>query len=90
MFTFSKALKKMKEGLKVQRSIWNNNCYLYLTYIDIPFPSISNGKFWENGSLEETKIIVMKTSNNNLIPWTINQEDLLLEDWKLVSEPSSE
>jgi hypothetical protein len=75
--TFSEALEVIKKdakaghsGNRVTRKGWNGkNMYIYLT---IP-PLTMNLPY-----------IVMKTVQNEYVPWLASQTDLLADDWEVV------
>jgi hypothetical protein len=69
---FSEALKKCKEGLKIQRSGWNGKNM----WVAIQRP--------ENGNKMTLPFLYMKTADENLVPWLISQTDALAEDWSVV------
>jgi hypothetical protein len=74
MFNASNAIQLLKDGGKVAREGWNGKgMYLYLA------PS-----YLADGNMLMQQFIVMKTSDNSLVPWVASQSDLLAEDWHLL------
>jgi hypothetical protein len=80
---FSEALNLIKKGKKLQRKNWNGKdmwitvCYSYTVH-DVPF-NID----W-NAERKMLPFIIMKTVDNNIVPWLASQTDILAEDWILI------
>ena len=78
LMDFSMALKRLKEGAKLQRSGWNGvglwltlqvpdvNSKMTLPYIYISYPDDA------------------KTTPGAKVPWLASQTDLLADDWQVV------
>lgn len=72
---FEGALKALKKGARVARDGWNGkNMFVYLA------PSHS----WA-GEIQLEPFLVMRTADNNHVPWLASQTDLLAEDWCVLS-----
>lgn len=69
--TFSEALKHIKNGKKLTRRDWNGKG-MFIT-IQTPTPT----------SKMTLPYIFMKTKDDEFVPWTASQTDLLSEDWKI-------
>lgn len=81
-FSFSEALKYLKRGFKVARKEWE--CKDYFRYIVLISPYQNDlFKVVETPNMIGTlsDCIYIKTSYENLIPWTPSQNDMLFEDW---------
>ena len=79
IFGFSEAIKYLKHGMKVAREGWNGKgMYLFRSpKLGCQIYSEYTGK--EINDLQE--FIVMKTADDNLVPWLASQTDMLAEDW---------
>lgn len=87
---FSEALRCLKSGYKIYRSNWNGkNMYIYLQK-GYPDGIAINNNTSESTGIEEGTIckflpyIMMKTAQNEFVPWLASQTDLLSEDWIVV------
>ena len=69
--TFSEALKHIKNGKKLTRKGWNGKGM----FITLQTPT--------QKSKMTLPYIYMKTTNDEFIPWTPSQTDLLSEDWTI-------
>jgi hypothetical protein len=76
---FSQALRNLKDGDKVARAGWNGRG-MWLLYA-------SGGTFKVNDQIEGDLIehIVMKTAQDNFVPWLASQTDILADDWEVVA-----
>lgn len=77
--TFSEALESIKYGNKVCRSGWNGKgMFIYLSEHDqnAPVSTDEDGKPYKY-----LDCIMMKTANNELVPWLASQTDVLSDDW---------
>ncbi len=72
---FGWALQMLKNGSKVQRTGWNGKgMYVYLVPpTNVPSPPPTTLPY-----------IMLKTANNEVVPWTISQTDALADDWQVV------
>lgn len=68
--TFSQALDKLKQNIKIQRSGWNGKG-MWLA-LQIP----------DTHSKMNHPYICMSDVNGKLFPWNPNNLDLLAEDWQ--------
>ena len=79
LFTFSDMLEALKLGKKCSRLGWNGKSMWIGLHKE-------EGKFTreECGTeLEYSNYIVMKTTDNKLVPWLASQTDILAEDWQI-------
>ena len=81
---FGQAIKALRQGKRVCRKGWNGKgmwlwCVSHWagTIETSPDPFVY---------LETLPFIVMKTANNELVPWLASQTDMLAEDWQIVEE----
>jgi hypothetical protein len=80
---FDFAILSLRSGQQVTRAIWGNQ-QRYIRYCNL----YSDSQF--NISESPTAIgtwlpfLILKNSDNNLIPWTPTAEDLLATDWEIV------
>lgn len=72
------AVKQLKNGSKVVRAGWNGR-NMWLLYA-------GSGTFSIDGRVEGNLIqhIVMKTAQDEFVPWLCSQSDLLADDWEVV------
>jgi hypothetical protein len=87
---FGQALESLKENKKVRRIGWGKETWLSLT----PGRVVEAKDFWsrqnqefaqENeGFAEVLPYITVKTNDNKIVPWAVDQIDLLAEDWVIV------
>lgn len=81
---FGEAIEALKQGKKVARINWNGkNMYLQLAPVGV-------ATLKEEGDLDHTLVktlphIVMKTVDNEFIPWLASQTDILSEDWQVIN-----
>ena len=90
-FNFSAALALLKRGDKVRRSGWNGKG-MWLIMADAGSWATKNRKE-SHGNYSVFEIqgnllphIVMKTVQNEFVPWLASQTDLLADDWQMVKE----
>jgi hypothetical protein len=73
------AVEALKQGQRVARSGWNGKG-MYLQYVD--------GADWDiftmNAGLPFRSFIVMKTADDQIVPWLASQTDVLAEDWEVL------
>lgn len=81
----STAVSAMRDDKKVARKNWNGKgMYLYI----VPGASyltkteIAKEEFGETAPYRE--YIAMKTVDNEVVPWTASQTDILAEDWEII------
>ena len=70
--TFSDALKVLRDGGKVARSGWNGKGMWLM--LQVP----------DRDSKMSLPYIYMHTADENLVPWTASQTDILSEDWNRI------
>ncbi len=75
---FSDALGLIKNGFKLQRKGWNGKNMWITVCNDFTPYNLDYDK--DTGILP---FIIMKTSDNKLVPWLASQTDILAEDWSL-------
>lgn len=88
---FGMALAALKSGNKISREGWNGkNMWLALSPgFTIPADRVYSKPIANYiGDTEGIfrPYIMMKTVNNEFVPWVASQSDLLEEDWFLVDE----
>lgn len=69
---FGKAIEILKVGGKVARNGWNGKGL----YVELQKPN-------ENSKMT-LPYIFMKTADDNLVPWSASQTDMLANDWETV------
>jgi hypothetical protein len=67
--SFGEAIETLKGGIKIARLGWNGKGM----WIEIQRP--------DEHSKMTLPYIYMKTADNNLVPWSASQTDILSEDW---------
>lgn len=81
---FGSALTALRNNYKVARDGWNGKG-MYLVY----FSPVAHGMeiLKVEGQCEKPLLpfILMKTSDDMLVPWLASQTDILAEDWTVVS-----
>lgn len=80
---FGFAIEAIKKGFKVTRAGWNGKGM----WIALPEAIQSRIIITENSDTNRVTIIdliVMKTVNDEIIPWSASQTDVLAEDWEIV------
>ena len=84
--TFGLAVEALKKGLKVARAGWNGKgMWLFLIQGSNDIAKLHGYGFGEYmGEPAFRDAIFMRTVDNQLIPWTASQTDVLAEDWTLV------
>ena len=78
--TFGAAVEALKAGQKVARTGWNGKGM----WIGLPS---EGGEFIREAcgtTMTYRDYIVMKTVDDQLVPWTASQTDVLAEDWEIV------
>ena len=85
MFTFSEAIRYLKEGKKVARKGWNGKgMYLFLVDGEKLASSLSVG------NLRCTTSVCMKTAQNTItVGWNASQADMLADDWTISEKKCS-
>lgn len=86
---FGNALLYLKSGRRVTRAGWNGQG-MYVCYQEA-YPSgipINQNTARATGLAEGTVIVfrpylMMKTANNEFVPWVASQTDILASDWEL-------
>ena len=81
--TFGLAIEAMKQGATVSREGWNGKgMWLFIIQGSNDIAKLHGYGFGE--MLNEPTFrdaIFMKTADNQLVPWTASQSDVLAEDW---------
>lgn len=85
--TFGLAVEALKKGLKVARAGWNDKgMWLFLIQGSNDLAKLHGYGFGEYlGEPTFRDAIFMRTVDNQLVPWTASQTDVLAEDWGLVA-----
>ena len=77
------AINQMDQGHYVCRSGWNGKG-MYLTIIDESNLTAVSGTYSTAGAEYRLEpFVMMKTAQDNYIPWLCSQADLLANDWML-------
>lgn len=78
---FGGAIMALKNGQRVSRKGWNGKGMWLMLCANV------EGTFTlETGlNCKVRDYIYMKTANDELVPWTASQSDVLAEDWEVVS-----
>ena len=93
---FSQALHELKHGKKITRLAWSNDEWLYLVPENkYPAQTFAAKNYWRGKSetvkLESGEVvplvpygayIAIKTCQQNVIPWTPSQADIMANDWQ--------
>lgn len=84
--TFGMAIERLKKGRSVARTGWNGKgVFLFLIQGSNDIAKLHGYGFGEMlGEPTFRDAIFMKTVDNQLVPWTASQTDVLAEDWKIV------
>lgn len=77
---FGEAIEALKEGRQIARSGWNGKgMYLFLICPDKG--DIALNASMCDADLPIRRFIMMKTAQNDLVPWLASQTDVLADDW---------
>jgi len=76
-FDFGEALKRLREGKRVERNGWNGKG-MWLMLVNYWLPS-RNDHLVEG--MKMLPFIAMRTVQGDLVPWLASQTDLLANDW---------
>jgi ribosomal protein L1 len=75
----NQAIEELKSGKKVFRSGWNKDMFvIYFMEASIGTEFLSKEELEKN---IELPFLILKTENNELVPWVASQEDIISEDW---------
>lgn len=84
--TFGLAIEALKQGAKVARAGWNGKgMWLFIIQGSNDIAKLHGYGFGE--MLNEPTFrdaIFMKTVDNQIVPWTASQSDVLAEDWVVI------
>ncbi|UOO87476.1 DUF2829 domain-containing protein [Neisseria arctica] len=82
---FGDAIELLKKGKKVCRAGWNGKG-MWLFHVSGQEMARRTGYGFGQYLYEPNwnGFIVMKTVDNNLVPWTASQTDVLSNDWQIV------
>ena len=75
------AVNHLRHGHRMRRTGWNAKT-LWVSYV--PAGSFSVPQKFGDG-LNTTACLVMKTAQDELIPWLASQADLLAGDWEIAA-----
>lgn len=83
---FGQAIEALKRGRKIAREGWNGkDMFLYYVPAASYPPSTDIAKKAFGGeAVPYGAYIAMKTAQNNVVPWSASQTDMLSEDWMIV------
>lgn len=84
--TFGLAIEALKLGKRMARAGWNGNgMWLFLIQGSNDIAKLHGYGFGEYlGEPTFRDAIFMRTVDNQLVPWTASQTDVLAEDWAIV------
>lgn len=74
---FSEALTLLKKGNRIYRKGWNGKNL----WVVIKFPT---------SPISQVPHIYMKTKENEYVPWSASQTDILANDWEIVKKNQME
>ena len=82
---FGDALAALKGGASIARQGWNGKgMFLFLIQGSNDLASLHGYGFGEMmGEPTFRDAIFMRTVDNQLVPWTASQSDVLAEDWEI-------
>jgi hypothetical protein len=85
---FGEALEKAKNGSKITRSGWSGGG-MFIFFNPSSDITVSAGRPLAASFPIGTKIhcreyLMMKTANDEIVPWVASQSDLLCDDWSEV------
>ena len=85
--TFGIAIEALKTGQKVARAGWNGKgMFLFVIQGSNDIAKLHGYGFGEYVNEPTFRdAIFMRTVDNQLVPWTASQTDVLAEDWEIVS-----
>ncbi len=78
LLDFGRAIKALKNGLKVAREGWNGKDMWLALVSNAGVVTVCEELF------EVSSHIGMKTAQDTFIPWLASQSDILSEDWFIV------
>ena len=85
--TFGLAIEAMKKGHKVARKGWNGK-EMFLYYVPANrYTALTDAAkeiAGDDGKVEYTAYVAIKTVQGNVCPWLASQADVLGEDWYIV------
>lgn len=79
---FSEALKTLKAGNRVSRAGWNGRG-MWVTLVGRYEWGFVVDKVMNPTKAEPLPWIMMRTANNEMVPWLASQTDILAEDWRM-------
>jgi len=77
---FSGALAELKQGQKVSRAGWNGKG-MYIWMHEVGEQSKMTLPYILRKTVDDS--LYMKTADDNLVPWSCSQTDILADDWEL-------
>lgn len=87
---FGEALKALKAGKRVARSIGWNGKGMFLFLVSGSTFAVNRppllGIYPEGKMVNYQPHIDMKTAQDMVVPWVASQSDMLAEDWEIVGE----
>ncbi len=78
-YSFSRALRFLKDGKKVQRKGWNDTFLMIVFADDVAYTKEFVDRL--NCDCENSWYITIKTHDGILVPWQPNSSSLLANDW---------
>lgn len=84
---FGLAIEAAKKGAKITRRGWNGKG-MFLYYVpEGRYPARTDAAksiATEDGKVDYSAYIAMKTAQGNVVPWLASQTDILADDWEVV------
>ncbi|MFD8279712.1 DUF2829 domain-containing protein [Streptomyces samsunensis] len=87
---FSEALRRLKSGARVTRTGWNGRGMFVVYQKGYPEGIAINANTAEATGIPQGTVcrfrpyLMMKTVDDEFVPWVISQTDALAEDWEIV------
>mgnify|MGYP001769424762 CR=1 FL=1 len=81
--SFSEALKRLKQGLKVRRAGWNGKG-MWLKFVEQDEWTLDKKHLEDVKEMYGAPWIMMKTADNKIVPWLASQTDIIANDWEVV------
>lgn len=87
LFEIGNAVSLLKVGMRISRNTWDEGVFIY--YIPSGrYPSRIDAikGIYENDSVPYNEYIAIKNSNNRVSPWNPTTDDILAEDYYVITE----
>jgi hypothetical protein len=76
------AVKHMQNGMSVRRAGWNGKG-MFVFLVRDAWRGVCQGMPPMSQDLARSPFVAIKTADNQLVPWTASQADLLAVDWEI-------